>query len=362
MTALWLAWRDVASRRARLALTAGVVAAGVALIVATELLSRLREQAVASQVDRIAPPLRVVPPGVSASALGRLQLGGGMLAAGTADRARRVLAGAARAVEEALVVEEVVAGARVPVIGVGSRRLELKPGEAAAGALLAERAGLRTDAPAVVTGRTFRVAAVLPPAASADDLALFVPLAELQAARGAPGAVNEVRIFLRAGASAPDAEARLRAALHGASVIRVDRGEVADRDLQESLARHRALLYAVTAAVVAGCLFLASHLDASERRLELATLVAVGGTAGFVLRMLALRSALVGALGGIVGSAAGVAVALTWAEAGGSMGSALTLLPLAVVGAAGLAAGAALPTALRCAIQDPVSDLQEGAA
>lgn len=358
MTSLWLAWRDLGARKGRLALTAGIVAAGVGLVVATEALSRGRERAIASQLDGIAPQLRIVPAGVSASALERLDLGGRTLPPDTGERAR-ALAGVVRSVDESLVTEERAAGAIVPVIGVSADRLALGSGNAAVGSLLAGRGRLVPPASVVVSGWSFRIVRTLPPSASAEDLALFVPLRELQAARGTPGAVSDLRVYLRAGAEAREAAARLRAVLSGATVIRVDRGEVADRDMQEALARHRALLYAITAAVVAACLILAAHLDASERLLELATLVAVGGTTGLVVRMLTLRSSLVGAVGGTAGSAAGLAVAWSWAGTPDS--SSPALVSISIVGAVLLAAGAALPTALRCALRNPAADLQEAA-
>lgn len=362
MNALWLARRDLGSRRGRVALTAVLVAAGVALVVAAELLSRARDQAVAMRVDGIAPQLRVVPEGVSASALARLDLGGTVLPRGTAARATEILGGFARVVEEELIVEEPVSGTTVPVIGVPPERLALGPGEAAPGALLAQRPGFAAPATVLVRGNPHRIGAAIAPTASAEDLALLVPLADLRAALGTPDAASGLRVFLVPGASAGDAEARLRSGLDGQNVIRVDRGAVADRELQGLLARYRVLLYAITAAVVGGCLLVALHLDARERRLELATLVAIGATPALLLRMLTLRAALVGAAGGVAGAAAGLGVAAAWAQSQGSLGPALGVLLLGIGGAAALAAVAALPTALQCALRDPVAGLHEGAA
>lgn len=358
MTALWLAWRDLSARRLRFAVVAGIVAAAVALVVTCELLSRAREEVVGVQVDQIAAPLVVIPSGVDSSARARLEPGEGLLAPGTALEVRRVLGGDLRSVEEVLVVTGSVAGDAVPVVGVAALEGGAREGEGVAGALLAERAG--SGATLVVAGRGFPIAAALAPRAGIEDGAAFLRLGDLRAAIGRHGATSELRVYLRPGSSARDAESRLRASLPGVRVLRADRGDVADRDMQLSLAQHRLLLYLVTTAIVAACLFLAAHLDAKERRVELATLVAVGATGGLLCAALALRSALVGISGGLTGAALGVTLALV---AGSVLAPASVAIGAFATASAALVSGfAALPTAVACALRDPVRDLQEGAA
>jgi hypothetical protein len=123
-----------------------------------------------------------------------------------------------------------------------------------------------------------------------EDLAVFLPLAAARALARDEG-VNELRIFLRAGVSPRDAGAKLSRAVVDAAVVRSDRGDVADRDTHASLARHRAVAYVVMAGVAALCLLIAAHLDATERRVELATLVAIGASRSTILGGLLVRSA-----------------------------------------------------------------------
>ncbi len=286
--ALWLAVRELVTRRRRVALAGLVIAAIAATVTATELVARAREEAVAAQIDAMGPALTVVPRGTSAGALARYELGEGALPASVEEAVRGALGSDLRSIERRLVVHREVAGARVPVVGVEAGVVPAaaqEPGSVALGSELARRLGDASNV--VVDGRELQVKGVMPSTASAEDVALFMPLAAARALAAAEG-VNELRLSLRAGVSPRDAEARLARATIGAAVIRSDRGDVADREAQESLSRHRGVAYAVMGAVAALCLLIAAHLDAAERRVELATLVAIGASRWTVLGALLL--------------------------------------------------------------------------
>jgi putative ABC transport system permease protein len=210
-----------------------------------------------------------------------------------------------------------------------------------------------------VDGQPFRVARVLPSTGSVDDVALFVPMdtARALARQGEP---NVLRLFLRAGVAPRAAEARLARAALGAAVIRSDRGDVADRDTHASLARHRGVAYALLAAVAALCLVVAAHLDAGERRVELATLTAIGASRATVLGAVLSRSAIVAAAGAACGLAAGALLA--WHQDPGVLSVLPRAGPLAAAtfGAAvvvGIAAAA--PTAAASAIREDLRRIAE---
>lgn len=358
--ALWLAVRELFARRRRVALAGAVIAALAATVMAMELVARAREEAVAAQIDAMGPALTVVPAGVSAGALARYELGERALPAGVEAAVRGALGGELRSVERRLVVHREVLGARIPVIGAEAGALPAEvqaAGSVALGSELARRVG---DVSSVtLDGRELRVKAVLPSSASAEDVAIFMPLEAARALAGVEGA-NELRLFLRAGVSPRAAEARLARAGLGAAVIRSDRGDVADREAPESLARHRGIAYGVMGAVAALCLLIAAHLDAAERRVELATLVAIGASRWTVLGALLLRSAAVAAAGAAIGAAGGAALAALQDPAVAAALGQVASLGVATVGAA-LAVGivAALPTALVTLARDPVRELQE---
>jgi putative ABC transport system permease protein len=358
--ALWLAARELVVRRRRVALAGAVIAALAATVMAMELVARAREEAVAAQIDAMGPALTVVPRGMSAGALARYELGEGALPAEVEESVRAALGSELRAVERRLVVHREVAGARVAVVGVEASAPSTpaqEHGSVVLGAELARRLG---GAPSVVVdGRELRVNGVLPSAGNVEDVAVFLPLAEARALAGVQG-VNELRLFLRAGVSPREVEARLARASLGVAVIRSDRGEVADREAQESLSRHRGVGYAVMGAVAALCLLIDAHLDASERRVEIATLVAIGASRWTVLGALLFRSSIVASSGAAIGAALGAVLAVMQDPgAAGALGRASSL-GLATVGAA-LVVGiiAATPTALVTLARDPVGELQE---
>ena len=359
--ALWLTVRELVARRRRVALAGLVIAAIAATVTATELVARAREEAVAAQIDAMGPALTVVPRGTSASALARYELGEGALPAGVEEAVRGTLGSDLRSIERRLVVHREVAGARAPVVGVEAGLLPAaaqEPGSVALGSELARRVGGASSV--VVDGHELQVKGAMPSTASAEDVALFMPLAAARALAAVEG-VNELRLSLRAGVSPRDAEARLARATIGAAVIRSDRGDVADREAHESLSRHRSVAYAVMVAVAALCLLIAAHLDATERRVELATLVAIGASRWTVLGALLFRSAIVAAAGAALGVVAGAALAAGQDLAvAGALGRAWSLGAATVGAALVVGVAAATPTALATIARDPVCELQEG--
>jgi putative ABC transport system permease protein len=344
-------------------LAASVVAALTAAVTTTEFVARAREEAVATQIDAIGPALSVVPTGTTASAAARLAFGDATLPALTADAAMAALGSDVRAIEPRLVLTKRAAGLPTPVIGmdwtsVPARIAAGSDDVAALGSELARRTGAlrRID----VEGRPFEVAAVMPSTGGAEDLAVLLPLESAQALLGT-SAVNELRVYLRAGVDPREAESRLTAVLRDARTIRTDRGEVADHDTHDSLVKHRAVAYTVMGIVAALCLVIAAHLDASERRIELATLAAIGASRGTLLGLLLSRSALVAVAGATVGVVVGGALAVAQDPGvAGAMGRSGFFALACVAAALGIGLVSAAPTALVWALRDPVPELQEG--
>lgn len=357
--ALWLAMRELAARRRRVALAVLVVAAMAALATSMELLARAREEAVAVQIDAMGPALTLVPRGATAGAMARLDLGDAALPPDVEAAARAALGGELRSVERRLVVRREVAGAPGTIVGIETGALPaLDAGAVALGSELARRLGdVSTIA---VAGHHYRVGGVLPSSGSGEDASLLMNIEAVQALSGVDGA-NALRLFLRAGVSPQGAEARLARAGVGATVIRSDRGDVADRETHESLARHRGMAYAVMAVVAGLCLLMAAHLDAAERRVELATLVAIGAARWTVLGAILARSSLVAVVGAAIGATAGAVFAVGQDPAAASLvASAWSVTATTIAAALSLGILAAAPTALVSVARDPVRELQEG--
>jgi hypothetical protein len=351
--ALWLAIGDLRVRWQRALLAVGVVAAISAAAVAMELVTRAREQALATRIDAIGPPINVVPRGVTAGALSRLDLGPGTLDDRVPDDVHAALGSDLSRIEPRLVVRRDVGGVSAAIVGIVRPDLD----GAELGAALASRIG----APRALTmaGVEVPVTAVRPSSGDAADIAVFLPIELARRVAGVQG-FNELGVYLRAGVAPRDAEVRLREAGLPVAVIRSDRGAVADAEAQSVLARHRRAAQVALAAVAAVCLLLASHLDATERRLEIATLVAIGASRRIVLGAIVSRSALIAAAGAAVGTlAAAVLAALQDPSVARTLASEGRVAAIAIGAAVALGIGAAAPTSLACALRDPVPELQD---
>jgi hypothetical protein len=353
---LWLARRELARRRARAALAALVVASAASLVTATEVIARARAHAIAAEVDALGAPIRIVPRGVRSEAIARYDLGRTPLPTDAEVRVRSALSGDLRSLDVRRVRTTEVEGAVTPVVAATAPAARAEPGTAVLGTVAAAARGDRASIE--VGSEALRVAAILPATATIDDTAVYVS-GETMDRLGAPPSPAELRVYLSPGANPRAASERLSAAFPDAQVLRVDRGEVADGELDGTLARHRLAVDLVTAAVAALCLVLAAHLDAAERRVELATLLAIGAPRSALAGALALRSVLLAAAGAAGGIVAGTALASVLRAGPVPPGAAARTAALVLSGAAGLGIAGALPTALASALRNPVPDLQD---
>lgn len=358
-TSAWLASRDLRARWPRVLLAAVVVAVLSGVAVTLELLGRAREEAVAMRVDAMGPPLSVVPAGTTAEALGRLDLGGRALPDGTEQTISAVLGASLRRVEPRLVVTAQAGGIEVPLIGLAPPAWGDGPATGlVVGAELGRR--FRPGTTIEVGSETLKVARVAQEVGGAEDAAFAAPLALVERLAGRDTA-RELRVYLRAGVDPGDSERSLRAALPAAAVVRHDRGPVAASEVQTSLAAHRHAAYVLLAVVALLCLAIAAQLDAAERRVELATLSALGAPGRTMIAVLVLRAC----TAGIVGATAGAAAATSAAALQDPLVASAWLRwwPVGVVATAaavGVALLAGAGVGALAALRDPVADLQEG--
>ncbi len=326
---LWLAWRELMSRKAAFATGLTMVGVAVSLCAGTELVARSREAAIAAEIDQIGPTLRLIPAGQTASDLAKFELGATTFHERDASKLRTELSRWVRAVEGRLLLKVPVEGRMVPAIGIDPNRVVspfdalalLNDKDTALGSGLTRRLRKSEGDLVVIKGSHFRVSAVLPETASADDLALYLALRPMQELFELPESVNELRIFPSPGAPVERIASHLSANHSEINVLKTYRGDVAEGGMNQSLLQHRRVLYAITATVIAFCILIWSYLNAGERRLEMATVVAVGGTGMTVLSMLVVRAAIVGLLGAFGGYAVGAAMSLAQ-----DFGSAVTVV------------------------------------
>lgn len=352
-TGAWLAFRELEARVGRATLAAALVAVAAALGTGLELVARGREEAASQRIDGLGPALRIVPLGVGGSELARLALGQDLLPDAVTAQVAEVLGTDLREARARLVLQRLVVGRPVPVVGVGAGAA----GGVALGSALAEALGQPSTID--VGGGAWPVTGVREPTGGAEDGAVFVPIQAAQGLLGRQG-LNELQVFLRAGAPPAEAVSRLSAVALQARVVAGARGAPADQEVQGALARGRRIAQGVLALLVGLGLAVMAHLDAAERRTEIATLRAMGAGAATVCWTLVVRSMALGGVGGAAGALMGSALAkaqdaAAWSpHAAWPAGVAFAAL-CAVIGAL-----ASCPTALAMARRDPVPWLQEG--
>jgi len=366
--ALRLSFQELTKRRLGTAIAAGVIALAVAFAAGLELVSRAREAAVAADLDQIGPAIRIIPHGKTARDLARFELQSAPFHSTDVRRLRRELRSSASSIEGRLSLKVPFRSRLIPVVGVVPETViapfeefrRLAEGRLLIGAELATELGVSQGQEIRLQGQSFEVLAVLPAMASEEDTAVFVPLRQLQRIFSLPGAFNELRVFPAPGADV-DALAVSIAARHAdMTPLTTQRGEKAEQSMHAALRDHRRVLYLVTGVVIALSVLIWSYINGSERRLELATLVAVGGSAWTVVSMILTRGALLGVFGAILGFLAGVAISLGQdAESTLRILPALDLAGITIVTSMILSAVGALPAAGLVAVQDPVKVLQD---
>ena len=155
-----------------------------------------------------------------------------------------------------------------------------------------------------------KVKTVLESAANVDDAALFVNLPLAQKISGLKSGINVIRVFPRSGISTDKLTAGLKAAFPGFNIIKATRSDVAENKLESKLELYRTMLYALTGLIMVIALMIGAYLNGNERKLELATLFAIGSTGNTVLLVLVLRAIIVGVIGSALGYATGAVFAL----------------------------------------------------
>ncbi|NOZ00555.1 MAG: hypothetical protein GXP54_01525 [Deltaproteobacteria bacterium] len=367
-TAVWMTWRELTARKGWTLAGVLAVASAVALCSTLEILSRSREEAVAARTDQMGPPLKVVPAGITSRDLARFDMKDRYFSTKTLLQIQDDLGSDVRAIEGRLFVRGFMNGRLVPFVGVDPSRVSspfaalggLEGEDVALGSVLA------SDLPAgpgdilSFKGSRLRVAAVLPSNGGPEDLAVFTTLERLQSLFERQGMLNVIRVFPRQLDKLGAIEARIGARVDNVSLIAPRDPRGADHEIGVVLAGHRWALYAASAAVVALCILIWSYLRALAGRLEIASIAAMGGSAIFLITVLAMPATLLGLFGALIGYLAAVAIALS-VDFGSAApvafsGSLFLTIALFTIGPAFVGS---LPIAVRFAVREHVGTLQE---
>lgn len=354
----WLAGRELVGRRASLALGVLSVAAAVALTTTVELLARAREETVARRMDAMGPSLLVVRAGNDRETVSRFEAVGAPLDAAEVDRIRTFLGDRARRVTGRVLGRGSVQGRELPLLGVEAAEVPLASGEAALGAEAARRLGVGEGGEIHVAGAPHRVAVLRPFLGGGEDLAVLLPIDEARRLAGRGPVVDAVAVYGAPHVPVGRLAARLEA-VPGWTVVRTERGGEAEEAIGVDLRSLRLGVYLAAAVLALLLVAVAAHRNAEDRRVEVATLAAVGASTGGLASLLLGRAALTGSCGGLVGVLVGATLAITQDGAVLTvLGGAVPFLAFSVAAALGVGLVGALPAALRAAAAEHVTALQ----
>lgn len=364
---LWFLWKELLSSKSRLFLNVALVSLTVGLCVSIELVSLSREQAVKSQTYNVAPTVTILPAGVTQSQLIRSNspefIEEKILTELKSKYSQSLSSATGR-----LVFNRKVNSKDVVIIGYDPQTIispfeslkNLRENRIALGVELSKRDGMRVGDHITIDGSIFTIGDVLPSSGTFEDVAVFMSLPAAQSIAKAQGLVNEGRLYAKTGISAEFLSDKLRAAYPYLNVLATKPGDGADGKIESTLKNHRTLLYGMTGLLMILCLFISAHLNAQERKLELATLFAIGASKTGVLSLVAGRSMIVSFIGSVAGCAAGAFFVL-WQDYGSAKGLvAAWELFLIAVGVAVLSSIlASLPAAVASGYRNHVLILQD---
>ncbi len=238
---------------------------------------------------------------------------------------------------------------------------QLKGNEAVIGADVAEFSGLKVGKSVTMLGEKLQVLAILPRTGTVDDSRVFAHLHTVQRLTKAGEVVNAIEVMGCCEDAAGGLVPRLAELLPDAKVVTISQVVSTQVGINRLMSQMSMLVLGIL--VVVGGTSVASTISANvrERRREVGTLMALGATPGFVLRLFLLKAWILGIAGAVGGCVLGLAVAVLLGSqwAGVSVTPLPGLLLLTVGVALLLTTLAALWPARRAAKLDPCLCFQE---
>jgi ABC-type lipoprotein release transport system permease subunit len=305
-TAFWLAWRELVERHTAFAVGIAMVSVTVGLSTATDRVLQSRDAAVDNELGHIGPSIRVF-----VTRTGPAHMEPMLIPPAKASAIAKELSGELRWLGRRVKHTGSLDGNATLVIGVEPPHpaAALRAGVVSIGSELARTSSSSVGSMLKLDGQTVRVGQILDFTGTADDVAVVRPLSQPSNWNGL-GGFEELHLYPKPGVDADALATRIHELEPGLTVARGERGSRVENEMTQGLARERKTVYALTALVVALCMLVWAHLNASERRHELAVLSAIGTRASSLAMMLALRAGLIGVLGGLVGVLFGTAAAV----------------------------------------------------
>jgi putative ABC transport system permease protein len=187
----------------------------------------------------------------------------------------------------------------------------LDDAEALIGADVAARAGLKEGDRIELLGGQFNVLAVLPSTGTVDDGRVFAHLHTVQRLAGMGELVNVIEVVGCCKQIAAGLVEKVTEVLPEAKVVTIAQVVHTQQKVNGLMGNLSLIFLAVLLIVGAAGTASAMYANVAERRREIGTLMALGASPGFVVRLFLGKALLLGLVGGLTGFLAG-SVAAWW--------------------------------------------------
>ncbi|QDT53903.1 Macrolide export ATP-binding/permease protein MacB [Caulifigura coniformis] len=183
--------------------------------------------------------------------------------------------------------------------------------EVLVGSETATKLALREDSSVTLFGEAFKVLAVLPATGTVDDDRIFAHLHSVQELSASGPVVNVIEIVGCCKEIAGGLVGGLNSLLPDAKVVTITQVVQTQQNVNRLMENLSLLFLAVLLAVGGAAMASSLFANVSERRKEIGTLMALGATPSFILRLIMGKALALGLVGGVFGFALG-SVAAFW--------------------------------------------------
>ena len=187
---------------------------------------------------------------------------------------------------------------------------DLGNNETLVGADVASLHGLKEGDTIQLLGKDFRVLAVLPATGTVDDGRIFAHLHTVQQLAGRGPVVNAIEVVGCCKQIAAGLVDNLRDLLPDAKIVTIAQVVQTQQTVNQMMSRLAVGLLGILAIVGGVSTASTMYSNVHERRREIGTMMALGATPGFVLRVFLGKAILLGLLGGLIGAVLGTMVAV----------------------------------------------------
>ena len=229
------------------------------------------------------------------------------------------------------------------------------------GADTAAALNLKDGGSVTIMGTAFTIAGILPSTGTIDDSRIFAHLHTVQKLAGKGPMLNAIEVVGCCNAISAGLVGKINRLLPEAKVLTIT--QVVDTQIKTNRLMARLSMLFLAIIVIVGGASIANYMYANvfERRQEIAIMMAMGATSGFVLRLFLIKAFVIGIVGGVAGYFIGTGMAVYL----GPKIAAIPVLPMPslLLWALGISivlnVGASVFPALRATKLDPSTVLQE---